>query len=419
MSQRVLAYFGMLEKLSSEELDRSARELAVREKRYGARLIAHIAEIGERGYHLELRYRNLFEYCVDRLNLSEGSVYRRTQVASVCRRFPQILEALSRGRLHLTGASLIAPHLTEDNVEELIGAACGKTRREVEAYLATVAPKEAFAPSIRKQPSSAPGPLAENAAVLTPPGVTPTARPAPPPAAPAGGGQRSRDRLEPATEDRFNVRFSAGKAFTEKVTRLAEVLGIESPQNHLEEIFEVAVEIALEKKDPKRKAERRRRREARRQSHRRGEASAAERSSAAASRPGEACASERQSAAAPCPGDGKMNVEGAQKSPQVARAVSPEVRERVLERAGHRCEYRGPDGARCRSRTGLQIEHTKPFAVYRTHDERFLRAFCPAHNLFAAERFYGREFVRRKITARRHARSAREEPLVSPARAPA
>ena len=268
--------------------ERTARELAVREKHYGARLIAHIAEIGERKYHLELRYRSLFEYCVDRLNLSEGSVYRRTQVASVCRRFPQILEALSRGRLHLTGASLIAPHLTEHNVEDLIGAACGKTRREIEAYLTTVAPKEPFAPSIRRQPSSAPGPLAENAAVQAPPGVTPTARPAPPPVAPPGGGRRSRDRVEPATEDRFNFRFSAGKAFTEKVRRLAEVLGIESPQNHLEEIFEAAVEIALEKKDPKRKAERRRKREARRQ--------------------------------APRPGDGNMNAEGAQKSPRVRRA---------------------------------------------------------------------------------------------------
>ena len=88
MSERMRAYFEMLKSLTSVDLDRSAQELAVREKQEAARLIAHIAEIGERGYHLELGYKNLFEYCVERLNLSEGSVYRRTQVAGVCRIMP-------------------------------------------------------------------------------------------------------------------------------------------------------------------------------------------------------------------------------------------------------------------------------------------------------------------------------------------
>jgi hypothetical protein len=44
---------------------------------------------------------------------------------------------------------------------------------------------------------------------------------------------------------------------------LAEVLCIESPHNHLEEIFDLALESALDKKDPQRKLERRREREAR------------------------------------------------------------------------------------------------------------------------------------------------------------
>jgi len=93
MSQRVVTYFEQLKRLSCKVLDQSARELAVREKHEGARLIAHIAEIGERKYHLELGYKSLFEYCTKRLGLSEGSVYRKTQVAGICRRFPQILEA--------------------------------------------------------------------------------------------------------------------------------------------------------------------------------------------------------------------------------------------------------------------------------------------------------------------------------------
>ena len=253
MSESMRAYFEMLKSLTSVALDRSAQELAVREKQEAACLIAHIAEIGERRYHLELGYKNIFEYCVERLNLSEGSVYRRTQVAGVCQRFPRILEAISGGRLHLTAASLIAPHLTEDNVERLIGTAQGKTKRQVEAFLVSLAPKETFAPSVRKQPSGE-----KNPDPPAPHGDEPERKPPAP-----SGAQRTRDLVEPATDQRYNFRFRAGKEFAEKFDRLAEVLGIESPHNHLEEIFDLALESALDKKDPKRKLERRREREAR------------------------------------------------------------------------------------------------------------------------------------------------------------
>ena len=99
MSERVKTYFAMLKGLSSEDLDRSVRELAAREKQDVARCIAHIAEIGERNFHLELGHRSLFELCVNRLSLGEGTVYRRMQVARICRRFPEILEALFRGHI--------------------------------------------------------------------------------------------------------------------------------------------------------------------------------------------------------------------------------------------------------------------------------------------------------------------------------
>jgi hypothetical protein len=80
--------------------------------------------------HLELGYKNLFEYCRVRLNLSDGSIWRRTQVAGVCRRFPHLLAALFEGNLNVTDASLIAPHLTSDNADELISAAGRMTNRE-------------------------------------------------------------------------------------------------------------------------------------------------------------------------------------------------------------------------------------------------------------------------------------------------
>lgn len=74
------------------------------------------------------------------------------------------------------------------------------------------------------------------------------------------------------------------------------------------------------------------------------------------------------------------------------------------ERAGYQCEYRGPDGTRCRARAGLEIEHTLPFAIHRTHDEKYLRLYCGPHNRLAAEKVFGKEFIEEKISASRQDR---------------
>ena len=153
---------------------------------------------------------------------------------------------------------MIALHLTEENVEDLIQRAGGKTKRELEEVLASVAPKKPFSPSVRKRPMPKAKPPQEALRSR----VSNKDKTSEEDARPAPGATHVPDLLEPATEDRYNFRFSAGKEFTEKFERLAEVLGIENARSHLEEIFEKALDLALEKKDPKRKLERRRKREA-------------------------------------------------------------------------------------------------------------------------------------------------------------
>ena len=155
MSEKFTAYFERLEGLSTEELDRSVAELVRAENRNVALVIAHIAEISRRKGELERGYPNLFEYCVRRLNLSEGSVALRIQVANVARRFPQVLASLAEGRISLSVAGRLAPHLLEENVERLLQDCAGMSKRAVEEYLVALKPKPAFEPSIRKLPSTA------------------------------------------------------------------------------------------------------------------------------------------------------------------------------------------------------------------------------------------------------------------------
>jgi hypothetical protein len=354
MIERFQTYFRTLEALSTEELDRSAEKLVRAEKRNVSLVIAHIAEMSRRKGALERGYKNLFDYCVRRLNLSEGSVALRIQVANVSRRFPQLLVALAENRMSLTVAGLLAPHLTEANVAKLLSDCAGKTKHEAEEYLVALRPKPVFVPSIRKMPSSPPEALP--VVSWPPPKAQPT--PAPP----------TRTILQPARPEVFNFRFAAGREFKEKFARLAEVLGVENPLNHMAEILEQAVDLALDKKDPKRRLERRVEKQAKRNTERTTKA-----------RPDEISREE----------------------PSNSRYISSEVRERVHARAGYQCEYRGPYGTRCRSRTGLEIEHERPFAIYHSHDERFLKLLCRAHNRASAERVFGVAFIQDKIDASR------------------
>ena len=190
----------------------------------------------------------------------------------------------------------------------------------------------------------------------------------------------SQNVLEPAYPDTFNFRFAADGNFKAKFERLAEVLGVENPLKHMAEVFEKAVDISLEKKDPKKKLERRLERERKRSAN----------------------------TSKSCPG--KIRPEGGpigQEEKETSRYISSEVRERLLAKAGHRCEFYAKDGTRCGARTKLEIEHERPFAIYRSHEERHLRILCDRHNRLQAERVYGAEFIQAKIDEKKRQKNPR------------
>ena len=152
-----------------------------------------------------------------------------------------------------------------------------------------------------------------------PPATTATASSSPP--------VRPTGSIEPARPEVYNVRFSMSLALKEKLERMAEVLGIHRPEKNLATLLERLLEIGLEQKDPERKLARRRRREARK---------------------AEKVGSPHR------PGDG---------SAVRSRYIPAVIRERVLERAGYRCEYESSIGVRCIQRTGLNIDHVRPYEL--------------------------------------------------------
>src|SRR6185312_8390533 len=107
-----------LDHLSDTALLRELASLVARDRLTTAELLAHIAEVDARKLYVPAGYPSMLAYCVEKLRLSEDAAGRRIQAARVGRKFPALLPALADGRLHLTAACLLAPHLTQENVEE-------------------------------------------------------------------------------------------------------------------------------------------------------------------------------------------------------------------------------------------------------------------------------------------------------------
>src|SRR5436309_1168271 len=143
-------------RLSDCHLLDEVKRLAARERDVTAELIAHLAEIEERGLHHAAGFGSMFEYCREVLRLSEHAAYGRIEAARAARRFPAILEMLADGSLNLTTVGLIGRHLTRDNYREVLSAAKSRTRREVEELVARIHPQPDVPSLIRKLPTSKP-----------------------------------------------------------------------------------------------------------------------------------------------------------------------------------------------------------------------------------------------------------------------
>lgn len=69
----------------------------------------------------------------------------------------------------------------------------------------------------------------------------------------------------------------------------------------------------------------------------------------------------------------------------------------VVQKANAKCSFRDPKtGIRCESHYQIQIDHIKPRALGGGNETSNLRALCRQHNLYEAERIFGRERVPRR-----------------------
>src|SRR5579859_2960987 len=219
-----------LTELSDVQLLEGLKSLVGQGRAVLARLLAHLVEVEERRLHLEAACPSMFQFCVQRLGMSEDEACRRIHAARLARHFPDLLVRIERGELTLSTLGLLHDALTESSYEELVEAAAGKTKAEVQALLAKRSPAPDVPATITAIPAQPPIPI---------PGVA--AGPGPV----AAGG--SHPQLAPLSEARHKVQFTASDELRKKLERAQDLMRHANPDGDLAIVVERAVDLLLDK----------------------------------------------------------------------------------------------------------------------------------------------------------------------------
>ena len=355
-------------KLGDDELIANVKRLLREEHELSAHLLVHLGEVDARQLYRQHAYSSMFEYCVQALHLSEAEAYLRIGAARTGRRFPDVLQMLAAGELHLSALKLLAPLLDETNCEELLSAARFKSKRDVELLLAKRREKPDVPNVIRKlpQPGLAPEPAGEPAQPSLLPTIPVSGRfnemqtsPAPDrgreavPALPRE--PTARPTLSQLSANRYKVQLTASQQLHDKLRQAQDLMRHELPNGDLAIVIERAMDLLIAERIKRRFGQ---------------------------------CRTPRTPRGGASPKRG-------------SRHIPHDVRRQVFARDGARCSFISTNGKRCEQRGGLELHHEQPFGRGGPATAANIRLLCRAHNQLLAERDYGREFVRQRIESAR------------------
>ncbi len=404
-----------LRSLSDQSLLSRIQQLTRRERSITLLVLMHLNEVERRQLHLKLGYSSMFDYCTACLGYSASAASRRIRTARCVARYPEIHALLKSNEVNISTVAQVSSILTVENRAAVLSRIRGKSQREVETVVAEFEPlarmpRDRARTVMVRVPAprslvdvSAPGPRADSACAgeisthvpLAPAdlsridshdrsgctsvashdrsGCTSVA----PSVAPACADEASRSTV--TLQRRTVLQFSASDAFMAKLETVRSLAWHRPPANaSLEQVFELALDLMIEKEHPSRRRERRERTAARRK-ERRAKAAAHQ--------------EQRDRASEPSQTSGNATVTN-------VRYIAPAIRDRVHVRDQGQCKFKGPDGRRCESRRALQIDHVRPVKTGGDGTEVNLRVLCAYHNRLEAERILGWRYKRAGPTPR-------------------
>ena len=389
-------------RLSDQEvlllLKRSVRD----ERQQIAQVLVHLGEVDERKLYRDEGYSSMFVYAVQALQMTEPEAALRIRVSRFIRKFPHVLDMLVRGELTLTAIGLLAPVVTEQNLE-LLDLAKHMSKNDVGELVAKHFPRPDVASQIRKLPTARPleveaprgtgSPLLDiaNANLLgrngDPVSGSTPAMSGPTAFAPVVRAEvPSVSSQTPLSEDRFKVQFTASKRVNDKLPRAKELLRREVRRGDLEAVVERALDLLIADQEKKLFG-----------------VTAKPHADAPRRKP----ASKRTCDGAPL---GQSASEAPPPAPPASRTnsryVPRELRRRVYVRDEGRCAFTAANGTRCTARDRLEFHHILAFASGGRMELDNIELRCRAHNMLEAERDFGRDKITKRIESRRSAKQA-------------
>jgi 5-methylcytosine-specific restriction endonuclease McrA len=167
--------------------------------------------------------------------------------------------------------------------------------------------------------------------------------------------------LKPLGEQRHHLHCTLSDTTKSNLFRLAEILGIDSPWTHLDELIEKVAKIAVEARDP------------------------------AQAKKSPPKAAQQSIAALNCSTSSTMKkkTQGNKKVKTNSRYIPHATRRAAYARSDYRCEYVSSDNIRCNKKTHLEIDHKFAFSLGGDHGLDNLQVFCSGHNKRKGELEFG------------------------------
>ena len=391
-----------LEHLSNTQLLESLASINARTARLTADLLAHLAEVDARTLYLEQGFSSLFAYCLH-LGYSEDEAAKRIQAARAARSYPVLFEKIAAGELHLSAVNLLAPHLDGPHGTQLIAAAIGKTKRQVEEMLAARFPKPNVMPSLRRLPAAKllgaeacpvppqPEPAllfgARAAAVMPVLEPTPSAAFVPPPP------PKSRPVVAPLSAEHFKLQVTISRQARDLLQRAQALLGHSGPKAELGQVIERALGLLCDELEHRKFGKPKAKHHAPElPAPRTADAPVTEHAPAhVAPQPDSAIEPapssppiEAAQPAGPQPDSLPAPMAAGRKDKTHSRYIPRAVRRAVAQRDAYRCAYTSAQGRRCDATRGLEFHHRRPFAWGGEATVDGLELRCRGHNDLAA-----------------------------------
>jgi hypothetical protein len=351
--------------LSDQDLLVRLDVLAAKEREASAELVGHLAVLDSRpSVYAAQACGSLFAYCTEVLRLSEDAACTRIEAARACRRFPLVLDLLASGTLTLTAVRLLSRHLTPENHREVLSRASHRSRREIEALVAELAPRPDVPGFVRALPTLV-------SACAT--GARPAARPAasaglmtgtppasaiavPVPVLPtATAVPTARPIVQATAPDRYRVQFTIGRETHDKLRRLQALLRREVPDGDPGVLFDRALTLLLERTEK------------------------AKLGAASRTRPRPAIR----------PGTDSPVRTTVSPSHRGSRYMPPAVKREVWQRDGGQCAFVSATNRRCSEKTFLEFHHLCAYARHGPATVENISLRCFRHNQHEAELTFG------------------------------